>query len=840
MAPCNILMVAEKPSLADALSRLLAPGGQFETRKSVTPVHEWLGKFRGSDAHFKFTSVTGHVYNTDFTQENNSWQVDPQILFTAVVKKTEANPKMHLTDHLRREAKHVDYLILWLDCDREGENICFEVIDNCLSNMNKSSMNYVLRAKFSAITQQDVRRAMDNLVKPNQNEARAVDARQEFDLKVGVAFTRFQTRFFQGKYGDLDSTLISYGPCQTPTLSFCVERHDRIQSFQPEPFWSIAPTIVKNESQIKLSWMRERLFDKQVTSVLMTSVESALAQGAKVTQVAIKKNSKSRPHALNTVELLKHGSAVLGISPSECMSIAERLYMQGYISYPRTETDQYPDNFDLDQVLHEQRRQPDWGQFCETLLREGYTRPTGGKDVGDHPPITPMRLAMEGDLPGDMWRVYDFITRTFIGSLSPNLKYTSTHVVFAIGPEEFECRGSQVTSPGFAAVMHWIGKSDEYIPEFTQGEVLTVKSVQMTEGKTSPPDYLTEAELIGLMEQNGIGTDASIPTHINNICQRNYVNVGSGRRMIPTNLGIVLIHGYQKIDNDLSLPRMRSDMEQQLSLIATGKASFTDVLQYFLELFAKKFAYFVNHINSMDELFEATFSPLAATGRPLSKCGKCRRYMKYISLKPNRLHCATCDETYSLPLNGTIKLYRELTCPLDDFELVLYSTGSKGTGYPLCPYCYNHPPFENVPSKMGCNHCPHPTCTHSMVKNAVCPCPESEGETQCAGSLILDATSAPRWKLSCNACNIVSSFVDTIKNVTLADEVCECGAGIMKAEFRENQNREPVKGCILCDDEMDALLSTRFARKSIRRGFRGKKKGRRKKFDPHLQKLYGH
>lgn len=93
--------------------------------------------------------------------------------------------------------------------------------------------------------------------------------------------------------------------------------------------------------------------------------------------------------------------------------------------------------------------------------------------------------------------------------------------------------------------MHWITKADEYIPDFKQGEVLPIASVNLTEGKTSPPDYLTEAELIGLMEHNGIGTDASIPTHINNICQRNYVQVsGAGRRLIPTNLGIVLIHGY--------------------------------------------------------------------------------------------------------------------------------------------------------------------------------------------------------------------------------------------------------------------------------------------------------
>ena len=73
------------------------------------------------------------------------------------------------------------------------------------------------------------------------------------------------------------------------------------------------------------------------------------------------------------------------------------------------------------------------------------------------------------------------------------------------------------------------------------------RQLKLVEKQTSPPDYLSEAELISLMEKHGIGTDASIPVHINNICERNYVTVSGGRRLRPTTLGVVLVHGYQKV-----------------------------------------------------------------------------------------------------------------------------------------------------------------------------------------------------------------------------------------------------------------------------------------------------
>jgi DNA topoisomerase-3 len=161
--------------------------------------------------------LSGHVYSIDFTAQHQNWDTtDPATLFHAQTVKTEANPKAHVCSHLQREAKGCDYLVLWLDCDREGENICFEVMDNVLKCLRPlpPGQQQVFRARFSAISAPEMKSAMNNLTVPNKNESLAVDARQELDLKMGVAFTRFQTRYFQGKYGNLDASVISYGPCQ--------------------------------------------------------------------------------------------------------------------------------------------------------------------------------------------------------------------------------------------------------------------------------------------------------------------------------------------------------------------------------------------------------------------------------------------------------------------------------------------------------------------------------------------------------------------------------------------------------------------------------------------------
>lgn len=826
----SVFMVAEKPSLAASLANILS-NEKSSTRKGFNgacSVHEWYGTFQNVSCMFKMTSVCGHVMGVDFISKYNNWdRVDPVELFSCPIEKKEATPKLKMPAFLSAEARGCDYLVLWLDCDKEGENICFEVMNAVSTSMkgNVYSNSVTYRAKFSAITQKDIKEAFNNLSHPNENEARSVDARQELDLRIGCAFTRFQTKFFQGRYGDLDSSLISYGPCQTPTLGFCVQRHDQIQTFKPETYWVVQVNVVtKDNFKVSLDWSRVRSFDKEVANMFLQLVKDQ--KEAKVVSVVSKEKSKARPVALNTVELMRIASSGLGMGPHHAMQIAERLYTQGYISYPRTETTSYPANFDLMGVLKQQQHSDEWGSDVKELLKNGMNKPKQGKDVGDHPPITPMRLASRKELEGDAWRLYDYITRHFIATVSKDCKYMSTTITLSINDEVFSVTGKTLIDPGYTGVMTWqaFGKN-EFVPNFTVNEMVTISDVKLGEYQTNPPDYLTESELITLMEKHGIGTDASIPVHINNICQRNYVQVIAGRKLKPTTLGIVLVHGYQKIDPELVLPTMRTAVEEQLNLIAAGKANFNAVLKHTVDIFRLKFQYFVKNIDGMDQLFEVSFSPLSATGKAHSRCGKCRRYMKYIQAKPQRLHCSQCDETYSLPQNGTVKLFRELKCPLDEFELLCWTMGNKGKSFVFCPYCYNHPPFKDMKKGTGCNSCTHPTCPYSLNSNGICNCSNCD-----FGVLVLDPSSGPKWKIGCNRCDTIINLFDDAQKISVQEECCdECGSQTVNVEYKQEKTKLPnsalsMKGCVFCSTEFGRLVDKpKTAVASRPRVFRGGK-----------------
>lgn len=355
----TVLNVAEKPSVAKSVASILSRNQGLRVRDGrsrYNRIFEFNYTIRGQPCQMLFTSVLGHLMELDFDDRYRKWHsCDPADLFQAPVHKFVPEDKKDIKRTLEEEARRCQWLILWLDCDREGENIAFEVINVCTAaNPNLT----IKRARFSALIDREIHQAVQNLVEPNKWFADAVDARQEIDLRIGATFTRFQTMLMKDAFvidtvTDGRNTVLSYGPCQFPTLGFVVERYWEIQAHEPEEFWLIKCSHRSDEGVANFSWERGHLFDYTCAVIIYEMcIEEPTAT---VTKVTPKEKPKYPPHPLSTIELEKRASRYFRMSSERTMKVAEELYQGGFISYPRTETDNFSSRTDLHAIVQEQQ-----------------------------------------------------------------------------------------------------------------------------------------------------------------------------------------------------------------------------------------------------------------------------------------------------------------------------------------------------------------------------------------------------------------------------------------------------------------------------------------------------
>lgn len=199
--------------------------------------------------------------------------------------------------------------------------------------------------------------------------------------------------------------------------------------------------------------------------------------------------------------------------------------------------------------------------------------------------------------------MYEFVTRRFLACCSDDAKGQGTEIEIQYGDEFFHANGLIVLERNYLDVYvydKW--ESSQQLPSFEMGEKFKPTEATIFEGETSAPNYLTEPELIGLMDANGIGTDATMAEHIAKIKDREYVRThkrGSGRNsveeFIPTQLGVALVEGYDNVvaglPNSISLskPFLRKEMELRMLEICAGTKTKQDVVQQSLDMYREVF-----------------------------------------------------------------------------------------------------------------------------------------------------------------------------------------------------------------------------------------------------------
>ncbi|KAF7457247.1 DNA topoisomerase family protein [Cryptosporidium felis] len=677
----TILCVAEKNSVAKEIAHFLCPKSKqqvkLKSKSSSNSVILFPYYFNGNECNMIVTSVRGHLKQLEFMPQFSKWDsVSPEILLDlrTPVNNSVLPDCIEIVENLKYFSKYSTYLILWLDCDREGENIAFEVISICLSS-NKNIV--IFRAHFSAITNNEIEHAMNNLTSPNRALSDAVEARKEIDLRVGSSFTRFLTLRYNRIFPIPENTL-SYGTCQFPTLGFVVNKYYKRLFFNKEDWWTIILNANLNSEKnnsgrinhLEFEWERGKIFDHSFVFIIYEKcVENSTAV---ITDHLSNEIKKKKPLPLNTVEMAKIASRKLKISPARCLKIAEDLYRKGYISYPRTETNIFPESIDVRTYIKKLEVNPIFGEFANKLLYlNGFSIPRKGlKDDGSHPPIYPVKnLNKEKASSNDEWLLYEFISRHFLAACSKDAIILETVIKVDVSEETFKIRGNVYREKNWLEIYSPYEKTQsKELPILNVGVFPFQFELNIRKFTTTPPSLLSEAELIDLMDRNGIGTDATMHEHIEKIQNRQYVKKNSQSLLSPTALGCALFKGFESISENIDLNnslqinrdlnklieedinfnlmhfQIRQIIERSITKISSGEHSRSFVVEQVVTLMRNIYNQMVTYIDRLDFSMSSFFPKwnkrlVLLNGNivvtDISECGLCRSGVDIYEIKKN-------------------------------------------------------------------------------------------------------------------------------------------------------------------------------------------------------------
>ncbi|MDZ4064098.1 MAG: DNA topoisomerase, partial [Coriobacteriia bacterium] len=368
-------------------------------------------------------------------------------------------------------------------------------------------------------------------------------------------------------------------------------------------------------------------------------------------EVATSRRTVKPPTPFNTTALLTTAAAE-GIAPSRTMRIAESLYMDGLISYPRVDNSVYPPSLDLVGILRILDAVPTYHEHVGRLLKRGQLTPTrGAKEATDHPPIHPTGAADPEKLKPEEFKLYNLVSRRFMATLSDAAILESTKVGIDVGGERFIARGDVVVTPGFRAVYPYGLKKEEFLPAMPEGSSVDFGGANMEEKQTQPPARYSQGKLIQEMEKRGLGTKATRHDIIQTLYDRRYAN---GDPVEPTCLGRTVIEALSQYAERITTPGMTSELDAEMDAIANGRDERARVVNHSRELLAGVMEVLLPRAEDVGEMLKAAATEDARVGT-CPKSGHDLLIKSSAKTRSQFVGCAgwpDCDVTYPLPDGG--------------------------------------------------------------------------------------------------------------------------------------------------------------------------------------------
>ncbi len=669
------LVLAEKPSVGRELARVL------DCKKSGN------GYLEGDK--YIVTWALGHLVTLAdpdvYDKKYEKWDMQdlpmlPQNMKLVVIP--ESRRQFQTVSSLMKRGD-VNELIIATDAGREGELVARWIM------MKAGWKGKTQRLWISSQTDKAIRDGFQNL-KPAadyDNLFRSAQARSEADWLVGLNVTRALTCKYNAQ--------LSAGRVQTPTLALIVRREEEIRKFTPREFWGITAKLQGFTATWRDGEKNAQTFDRNKAEEILKKLQG---KPAVLTKVERQRKFTPPPAAYDLTELQRDANKKYAYSAKETLSLMQSLYERHkLLTYPRTDS-RYISQ-DVVATLPERLRSCMVDEY-KPLAQEIYrNKPLKTKylvndaKVTDHHAIIPTEEQPQlYDLSGPERNIYDLVVRRFLAVLMEPYEYEEIRLTMTIGGETFTAKGKHVISQGWRAAYNRSFRLEEdeeeqsqNLPELSQGQKLSVESVALKPGKTSPPARYTEATLLSAMEHpsaqvsdqnlsrileetSGLGTPATRADIIEKLFSTFYVE-RRGKELVPTSKGMQLV---ELAPEELRSAALTAKWEDQLADIAKGKVRDTE----FVDRMRKYATELVNEVKASNQ----TYRHDNQTRTPCPDCGK--HLLRIKGKRGEMLVCPDRECGYRRSLTQTTNA----RCPNCHKKMELRGEGEKQMFACVCGY----------------------------------------------------------------------------------------------------------------------------------------------------------
>ena len=580
------LVIVESPAKAKTINRYL--GKDFVVKSSVGHIRDLPTGGKAVDPRARaeeakktkaLSPAKREAYKTKRARQQlvRRMGVNPDAGWAAAYEILPGKEKV--VEELQKLAANAPVIYLATDLDREGEAIAWHLREAIGGDEDRYR-----RVVFNEITRKAIQEAFVDPGEIDMDRVRAQQARRYLDRVVGFELSPLLwAKVARG---------LSAGRVQSVAVRLIVERERDIRAFIPEEYWDVFADLKGDGGKGEVKFQVTQWQGKAFRPSNESEANAAVAELGGSSYVVSKRDdrpTRSKPNApFITSTLQQSASTRLGFSVKKTMTMAQRLYEAGYITYMRT------DSTNLSTEAVEGCRLFIQENFGDDYLPNEAKRYSNKEDAQEaHEAIRPSNVGTRSDhiegVDADAIRLYELIRNQFLACQMTEARYLSTSIKVKAGDFELSARGRILQFDGFTRVMPPLSRKDEdqSLPDYREGEQMNLGDITPVQHFTKPTPRFGEASLVKELENLGIGRPSTYASIISTIQDRGYVTLNN-RRFHAEKIGeLVTDRLIENFDNLLDY-RFTANMEEELDKIAKGDTQWNEVLDTFYGDFSDK------------------------------------------------------------------------------------------------------------------------------------------------------------------------------------------------------------------------------------------------------------